>query len=912
MRVTDDDDAGSPGVRPVHTMGSSGSKPMRVVTLGIETQRQKAELESALFGEPATPIEIAHYTVIGTLGSGGMGVVYVAHDRQLGRRVALKLLRHANASAIAAVRLQREAQAMARLSHPNVVTVHEVGTFRGQVFIAMEFVGGANLRAWLHMRKRSWREIIDIFSQAGEGLAAAHAAGIIHRDFKPDNVLVGDDGRVRVADFGLAHGLDSDLGEPTPDTPDSSSGLLSGSYDGPLTETGTIVGTPAYMAPEQHHGNRVDARSDQFAFCVALWEALYGKRPFPGVSVAELIAALSTNIIRAPADPGDVPPWLHRVLLRGISILPNERWPSMRELLVALSRDPRAVRRRRLSIATLTSATLALIASLSVRAGTESQYNARQRYWNALTEELLDIERERGLEQATDDARRARNATRMSSYRRYRPEEARVDHEDPTVAAALLREVEGAGRETQAWISAANEILGQPISYAVLHGHRNMIMDVAFAPDSSAVYTASNDNDVRRWELATGLGRPIISHTREAIAIAVSPDGRFVASGKDHTARLWDTDSPDSSRVIAKHDGELTDVEFDPRGRYLATASKDGTVQLVELPNGATRTLAGHSGPVYALSFSNDGTRLLTAGDDDSARLWRITDGSQVATFTGHDKAVYHARFLDDERIVTGSDDGGVRLWHVQKPDTAELLTRHAGAITAIDVHRDRVASAADDTTLRIVELNGRATTNINPTAAVWSLAFVADGQQLITSSFDGIARLWSSSGGSPLRTFVGHREAVLRVAVDSGGRWLATGSYDADLRLWDLRRPRLRQTLEGHTHQISDIVLDPTERRIATASHDGSIGLWNAADGSLLAKLETDSGAAFSVAFSPDGSHLAAGTHSGGVVLWRLDNWSRHLLEGHEIDVWQVAFDSTGRRLVSASLDGTVRVWSV
>src|SRR5690606_15482039 len=191
----------------------------------------------------------------------------------------------------------------------------------------------------------------------------------------------------------------------------------------PLTETGALIGTPAYMAPEQHLGTRVDERCDQFAFCVALWEALYGRRPFAGTTVAELVTALREDRVTEPLDPGDVPPWLQLVIRRGLARSPEARWSSMRELLTALARDPDRIRRRRLRAAGLTSVIVAIIAVLSVRAVAASHHGARQRYWSTLTEQLLEIERERGLRQANDDAARARKATRMSGYRRYRPQD---------------------------------------------------------------------------------------------------------------------------------------------------------------------------------------------------------------------------------------------------------------------------------------------------------------------------------------------------------------------------------------------------------------------------------------------------------------------------------------------------------
>ena len=439
---------------------------------GIETRRQKNLIAAALFDETPTPIKIGRFTIVRELGAGGMGVVYVAYDEQLDRRVAVKLLRGSDSDVEAKLRLQREAQAMARLSHPNVVTVHEVGTFQDQVFVAMEFIDGQDLRGWLKAERRSWRAIIEVFVQAAEGLAAAHDAGIVHRDFKPDNVLVGNDGRVRVADFGLAHAFDAALAEHEPTRDGASEPVpeqeASARLDVSLTKTGAIMGTPAYMAPEQFEGLRTDARSDQFSFCVALWEGLYGRRPFSGENLVALSYAVMDGKLDAPPNEAEVPAWLHTLLVRGLAPMAEDRWPTMRDLIAALAKDPQVRRTRVLRWTALASVVGTLLGGLAWITATQVTQNARQRYWNDLTEQLLELERERGLQQASDDAQRARDATRMSVYRSYRPKGGVVDHEDPTVAAVLLREVEGSARESEAWVSAANEILGRPISKAVI------------------------------------------------------------------------------------------------------------------------------------------------------------------------------------------------------------------------------------------------------------------------------------------------------------------------------------------------------------------------------------------------------------------------------------------------------------
>jgi len=306
---------------------------------------------------------VGRYVVLERIGSGGMGVVYAAYDPELDRKVALKLLRpdRAGAAGEAALRLQREAQAIARLSDPHVVAVYDAGTFGNQVFVAMEFVEGKTLRQWLAETKRSWWEILEVFVPAGRGLAAAHAAGLVHRDFKPDNVLLGTDGRVKVADFGLARPAGEVGCEGSGPMPGSGSGGLLAS---PLTEWGAVMGTPAYMAPEQLRGGAADARGDQFSFCVALWEALYGQKPFAGTGLREMLDAERRGEVGEPPEGSGVPARLQPVLRRGLSASPEARYPGMTELLHDLKRDPSVIRRRWLVAAAIVLVSGALFSSL--------------------------------------------------------------------------------------------------------------------------------------------------------------------------------------------------------------------------------------------------------------------------------------------------------------------------------------------------------------------------------------------------------------------------------------------------------------------------------------------------------------------------------------------------------------------
>ena len=322
----------------------------------------RAGIESRLFSQPSATVSVGKYEIRGELGTGGMGVVYRAHDPELDRPVALKLLNTARAKSVdaeqAKTRLLREARAMARLAHPNVLTVHEVGTFEEQVYVAMEFVEGETLDAWLEHETRAYRDVLEVFLQAARGLAAAHEEGIVHRDFKPQNVMLSHRGRARVLDFGLARSVETPDDAPAlpPDIDHESASL---------TRTGALVGTPAYMAPEQYSGRPADARSDQFSFCVALWEAVFGCRPFKGNTVAAIADSVTAGTIDPPPQ-GRAPGWLRRVLVRGLSKDPAARYASMTALIGALEAGQRESALRRWLPALAAVAVLATAAVIAL------------------------------------------------------------------------------------------------------------------------------------------------------------------------------------------------------------------------------------------------------------------------------------------------------------------------------------------------------------------------------------------------------------------------------------------------------------------------------------------------------------------------------------------------------------------
>ncbi len=554
---------------------------------------------STVIGEDDAPVgglapgeRVDRYLVTAEIGRGGMGVVYRADDPELNRAVALKLLPVDIGESIARDRLRREAQGLAQLSHPNVVTVHDVGICSAGVYLAMEFVDGQTLSEWAKTADRSWREVVEVFAAAGRGLAAAHHAGLVHRDVKPSNIVITEDGRVKVIDFGLVRAAETEpLDAPglaaleddslvatgqSDDSSSSPSGLTSSTdtpLSTPLTLAGTIMGSPRYMSPEQHLGGKTGPASDQFSFCVALYELLYGELPFPGKTRHELRAAVFQGQMRSPPARARVPARLRRLLVRGLSVAPEDRFPNMEALLAEL--EPRS--RTRYWIAAASAIALAsgmaaasLLASNPTSCRDDSDY--LRGVWDGDRRAALRAGFERGLGARGADAYTRiereidRYATAVHAMRVDSCEATRVRGEQSAelmdLRTACLRDcvaelgiaVTVLSQSDKAELDRAHEVIGALPAVEACADARALRRGDALPEDPVRQETARRLGDelaearilhrIGRLERATEMAKRLVAETRglgyrplEAEAQLLS--GRLAESNGDYEGARW-------------------------------------------------------------------------------------------------------------------------------------------------------------------------------------------------------------------------------------------------------------------------------------------------------------------------------------------------------------------------------------
>jgi eukaryotic-like serine/threonine-protein kinase len=834
---------------------------------------------------------IGRYLVLSPVGTGAMGVVLAAYDPELDRKIALKLLKpRGSALRRARERLQREAQALAKLGHPNVVAVYDVGVHDEQLFIAMEFVEGQTLGAWMAAAPavstgggvgtspkapppaRPWREVLEVFVQAGRGLAAAHDAGLVHRDFKPDNVMLSRDGRVRVMDFGLAR-VDDDASDSRRTT----------DVVGSLTQTGALLGTPAYMPLEQFGGGLVDARSDQFSFCVALHEALYGERPFVGETIGELMGGLLEGAVRVPTRGAAVPGWVRVVVLRGLATKPEDRFPSMPALLSALAADPVARRRR---IALRLGLGLALVASTWGVISLSGEVEQRE----ATIEERDAVIGEQASELEQKNAALRREVAEQKyllSVQLGLRASALVATENE--AEALLLGVQAVGAYAHDWTAAPREAvmgLEQVLAHDavnleashILEDHEDYLTYADYSPDGARLATASYDGSVRIWDPVRAQLLTTLDHEDEQVVhVEFSPDGsRLATASKDAKARIWDVASGERLFTLVGHEASLHTLAFAPDGTQIATAGLERSVRVWNVRTGALLlTLAGggeHS--VRDLAYTPDGARLVTAGDDAKARVWDAKTGERLATLVGHEGPILAIAIVPDgTQLATASEDRRARLWALETGALVATLEGHGERVSEIAYSPDgkRVTTVSWDKTGRVYDPATGALVVVlegGHGAGIATLAYAPDGSSIATGSYGGNVAVWDAERGTFRARLRGHSADIWGLAFAPNGRQLATASVDHTARLWDLGEAWVA-ALEGPETNVHEFAYSPDEAQLATMSTDGRVRLWASETGERLRTLdEGDEDAQGNLAYSPDGNQLAVASR-GLLRIW-------------------------------------------
>jgi len=865
--------------------------------------------------EPEHPTRIGRFVVIKRIGEGGMGMVYAAYDDALDRKIAVKLL-HPRGSGgdDAKARLVREAQALARLDHPSVIHVYEVDTWQDQVYLAMEFVDGGTLGHWQHQEGRVWREVLEAYVAAGRGLAAAHLAGIVHRDFKAANVLVRRDGAVRVVDFGLARqelensGSNARPAELETSTPSLSlvTGDVSSPTDAPLTRTGVIMGTPAYMAPEQHLGQRADARSDQFSYCVSLYEALYGFRPFPGETLGTLRRNVLAGRIEHPPRYTDIPPRIFKVLQRGLSVHPEDRYPAMEPLLDDLVHDPRVALRRAVYVLLVLLA-VALVAGLWWSEREEREARAEGEQLRA------QFERARVLN-AEEELRRAQSRTVSEKWDDLVLAYAReaID-DDPTGALAALKHVTPSNTS---WLPAARTIAADAVQRGVIQRHLfpnlGRIEPMEFVDGGTTLVLAGRS--IVLWDTATGEATRLEDPPSSLRAMAVTPDGeRIAALGADNAIYLWEPKLTGEEAVglrrIESSDGPLSSIALAPNGEQLAIGSQSGVVRLLGWDGNDSRPMRDHEGAIRALDYSPDGELLASASSDRTIRVWKLAREKHVKL--DHGPGIRDVQFDGQgEYLWSTAEDGRVRRWTTAKGrpraaselENVTLLARDAAGTTTLVCRSDRelVLHGEGDP----LPLRGLST-------VITGIALSADGKWAAAATGDEGVELWRLTGmsgddtkpdGSRVTTA---RGALTALAFSRAGSLLASASRQGYIQLWS-ERGEERGTLGRHARVILELGFSPQGHELAAYDEDGLIVVWSVADRDQPPIYLRNDGAPGTVAWtwSPDGDVITAprceAPDSCEIVLYPLSGDEPTALARTDSPAAALRFSPSGQHLVS------------
>ncbi len=892
------------------------------------------------------------------IGRGGTGEVYRAFQKATKRQVALKILLEGPfASAVTKRRFEREVELAAQLQHPHIVTILESGISSGRYYFAMQYVEGLRLDDYIATSKPSIEQTLQLIGKICEAVNYAHQRGVIHRDLKPSNIIVDSNGDPHVLDFGLAKLAD-------PSTPEHSVPSL-------VSLAGQLMGTLAYMSPEQATGSNqdIDIRTDVYSLGVILYQALTGRFPYEVVgSVTDVV----DNILNIePARPSKIRAGINdeveTIVLKCLSKERERRYQTAgevaRDIGHYLTGEPieakgdsglyvlkKTLRRYRIPIfiavgfVVVLTVGLAAIWGLYLRAEAATRVEAEQR-------RLADEAKEQAEADRSLARRQAYVASITGAHAALKVNEVRAVHRHLEAAPSEFR-----NWEWQYLYAESHQ------SLAVLRGHEGPVWSVAYSPDGRLLASGSADKTIRIWDTSTHEARMVTGHEGIVYSVAFDSNGtHLVSASEDTTVRIWDTSTGKLENVLQGPPQECYSAAFHPSDEWLA-AGYHGGLRLWDTSSGEERgPLLADQVTVFSVAFTRDGSRLAWGANDKTVDFWNVQDGGQLDELPHADMVRSVAFSPDGSRLASGSFDSTVRVWDVDARPAKELfaLNAHGPVVqsVAFSPESKRLASGGDDRTVCIWDVStGEQLARLRGHEGfVQSVAFSPDGIHLASACRDDkTIRVWDARVGEErvipreyyvrdmhVRGVAGTRlfgittestsihvrdaltgddvvfssfeDSVARLAFSHDGAKLVAASGVGEACVWDVSTgEELTERFSIGERAVPQVAISPDGTMLALGFDDGSVRMMEPSTKDDVAVLSGSACRVVTVAFSPDGASLAIGQEDGSLRVWSVLKGDLTFCheQAHADRVSRVVFSDDGARLASASEDKSIRIW--